>query len=66
MTLAALAGAIVGTLLSLLYAIGPDVPNDPAVSKQEAQIAQRATWRECARKKKQGERCHPVAERKRR
>lgn len=55
-------GALAGTLVSLLYAIGPDKPADPVVSKQEAQAAKVATWRQCAARRKLGLGCHPVAE----
>ena len=55
-------GALAGTLVSLLYTIGPDKPADPVVSKEEAQAAKVATWRQCAASKRKGERCHPVAE----
>lgn len=62
MTLTALAGAMTGLLLAYLHVIGPDKPADPVVTREEAQAAKVATWRQCAASKRKGERCHPVAE----
>ena len=61
---AELLGAIVGICAVLLAITGPDLPPpdpsaDPVVTREEAQAAKRATWRECAAKPKRGESCHP-------
>lgn len=62
MTLTALAGALTGILLAYLHVIGPDKPSDPVVTREEAQAAKVATWRQCAARRKLGLGCHPVAE----
>ena len=64
---AELLGAIVGICAVLLAITGPDLPPpdpsaDPVVTREEAQAAKRATWRECAAKLKRGESCHPREE----
>ena len=63
---AEIAGAIVGICTVLLAITGPDLPPDPSadpvVTREEAQAAKRATWRECAAKLKRGESCHPREE----
>ena len=59
---AELLGAIVGLCVAWLAMTPGDVPDpsaDPVVTREEAQAAKRATWRECAAKQKRGERCHP-------
>lgn len=62
MTLTALAGAMTGVLLAYLHVIGPDKPADPVVTREEAQAAKVATWKQCAARRKLGLGCHPVAE----
>ena len=62
---AELLGAIVGICAVLLAITGPDLPPpdpsaDPVVTREEAQAAKRATWRECAKKQK---RCLPREQR---
>ena len=61
---AEIAGAIVGICTVLLAITGPDLPPDPSadpvVTREEAQAAKRATWRECAKKQK---RCLPREQR---
>ena len=55
-------GAMTGVLLVYLHVIGPDKPADPVVTREEAQAAKVATWRQCAARRKLGLGCHPVAE----